>query len=238
MRTFSDKDEIYIGKDAGTELLQSIKNAKASVKIVSPYLSAAYIKELFYLHKKGVKITLITCDKLIDNSSSSYSDFSAFDLIEKKKIQNKNFSRQSGARIISFFIFLALLVMAFSLSIFFQLFLYLSFVLLIISLVILVSIFKIKQCITGYVPIFRIKVFDSSSGQKPYSTELIHSKIFVIDDNVAYLGSMNFTYCGFKKHYETIIKISSQNAVKDISREVEDLYNSKILREKPPKEWM
>ena len=88
-----------------------------------------------------------------------------------------------------------------------------------------------------YKPIFRIKVFDSASGKNPRSTELIHSKIFVIDEEIAFLGSVNFTYSGFKTHYETMIKVEDSKAVKDISQEVERLYNSKDLREKRVEEW-
>ena len=59
MKTTSNNNKISIGKQIGTNLLKEIKNAKESVKIVSPYLSAMYIEELVNLSKKGVKITLI-----------------------------------------------------------------------------------------------------------------------------------------------------------------------------------
>jgi len=87
-------------------------------------------------------------------------------------------------------------------------------------------------------PIFKIKVFDSASGKRPGSTELIHSKIFVIDEEVAFLGSVNYTYAGFKTHYETTIKVEDKNAVREISEEVDKLYNSGDLRGKSVEEWM
>ena len=91
---------------------------------------------------------------------------------------------------------------------------------------------------TEYETIFRIKVFDSKSGIKPWSTELIHSKIYVIDNEIAFVGSVNFTYSGFKTHYETTIKVNDKKAVSDISQEVEDLYNSKDLKVKEIAEWL
>ena len=57
-------------------------------------------------------------------------------------------------------------------------------------------------------------------------------KIFVIDEEIANLGSANFTYSGFKTHYETVIKVFDKNATIDISKEVEALYNSNDLRTK------
>jgi len=44
MRTTSNKSHIYIGKQAGLEIIKEIKNAKKSVKIVSPYTSPDYVK--------------------------------------------------------------------------------------------------------------------------------------------------------------------------------------------------
>jgi len=37
-------------------------------KIVSPYLSPDYIKELINLNNRGIKITLITCDDIKEKS--------------------------------------------------------------------------------------------------------------------------------------------------------------------------
>ena len=53
MKTFSNKDEIYIGREAGKEIHERIRGAKKSVKIVSPYLSPDYMKDLIRLHEKG-----------------------------------------------------------------------------------------------------------------------------------------------------------------------------------------
>jgi len=41
-----------------------------------------------------------------------------------------------------------------------------------------------------------------------------------------FLGSLNFTYSGFKPTMKTLIKIEDINAVNDISKEVESLYES------------
>jgi len=237
MRTFSDKNDIYIGQEAGKELLAKIKNAKNSVKIVSPYLSASYIKELLYLHKKGVKITLITCDKLLSENSTKYSDISISDLIKETKIPNKNAGNLRKLRVGTFSVLLFLSLMSFSLSILVPFFLYVAFSFLIISIGVFVSVFRIQKYVSTYNPLFRIKVFDSTSGNKPWSTELIHSKMFVIDDTTAYLGSLNFTYSGFVTHYETIIKIQDIEAIRAISEEVENLYTSEILRAKTIDEW-
>jgi len=76
--------QIYIGRRAGTELINDIHNAKEEIKIVSPYLSPSYTKELVRLQKKGVDITLITFDKIKEGEN-----FAVTDIIKQKKIINK-----------------------------------------------------------------------------------------------------------------------------------------------------
>ncbi len=234
MITFSNKDHIYIGREAGKEIHERIKKAKKSVKIVSPYLSPDYMKDLINLHKKEVKITLVTCDKI---ESNSYSDFNPSDLTKKEKIYNDKTGKLKKL-LFKYFIqlFIASILIA-VISFVLHPLIILAGILFIISIIILIYSISISEYSFKYEPIFRIKVFDSASGKNPRSTELIHSKIFVIDEEIAFLGSVNFTYAGFKTHYETTIKVEDKNAVKDISEEVEKLYLSNELKTKSPEEW-
>src|SRR3989338_2505688 len=237
MITFSSKDHIYIGREAGKEIHEKLKNAKKSVKVVSPYLSPDYIKDLINLHKNGIKVTLITCDNIETNS---YSDFKASDLVKTEKIENDNSKRLKKFLFKSFIWLLAGAIISAVTALIFPvliLFAGLLFLASIIAIAFSEGIsdysFEIK-----YEPIFRVKVFDSTSGKSSKSTELVHSKIFVIDDEIAFLGSVNFTHAGFKTHYETTIKVEDKNAVRDISEEVEKLYSSKDLKAKSPEDWV
>ena len=234
MRTFSNKDYIYIGRGAGKEIHEKIRNAKKSVKIVSPYLSPDYIKDLISLHKKEVKVTLITCDKI---ESNSYSDFQISDLIKKEQIYDEKARKLKKFLFKSFiWLFITSLLFAILAFVFFMLII-IAGILVLASIISLLSSVLISDYSFKYEPIFRIKVFDSYSGKSPRSTELVHSKIFVIDEEIAFLGSANFTYSGFKTHYETTIKVEDKTAVSDISQEVEKLYSSSDLRAKPVEEW-
>ena len=235
MITFSNKDTIYIGREAGKEIHSRIKNAKKSVKIVSPYLSPDYINDIITLHKKGVKVTLITCDKI---GSNSYSNFKSSDLVKEERIKDKGTEKLKKLLFKSFIgLFIIFIFIGLSAFIFPALFIF-SGLILLLSILSLISSKFVSDYKIIYKPIFRIKVFDSTSGKNPRSTELVHSKIFVIDEEVAFLGSINFTYSGFKTHYETTIKVEDKNAVNNISKEVESLYSSNDLREKSVEEWM
>ncbi|MDD2278204.1 MAG: hypothetical protein PHI03_11855 [Bacteroidales bacterium] len=65
--------DIYIGKGAGKKLLIDIRNAKTTIKIVSPYLSPSLISELIKLQKRNLEIELITTDN-IENFYGNYEN--------------------------------------------------------------------------------------------------------------------------------------------------------------------
>jgi phosphatidylserine/phosphatidylglycerophosphate/cardiolipin synthase-like enzyme len=234
MQTSSNKDKIFLGRKKGMEILKEIKNAKKSVKIVSPYLSPSYIKELVRLREKDIPITLITCDELEQNS---YSDFRPSDIIKQKKIANPEAIRKKKTlKTISVTIFLiAFIIFLLSFLIIFLVFLLI--LLIIVGLVIIFINYSTKAFDYKYYSTFRLKVFDSKSGEKPWSTNLIHSKIFLIDDKILFLGSANFTYSAFTTHYETIIKVEDPKAISDITEEIERLFNSTELNAIDIKEW-
>jgi phosphatidylserine/phosphatidylglycerophosphate/cardiolipin synthase-like enzyme len=227
MQTKSENTIIHLGRGKGIEILSAIKNAKFSVKIVSPYLSPDYIKELINLHNKKIAVTLITCDNLETNN---WSDFKPSDIIKKQKIQNLNLKRIE--KLINWTAFVFLIISIINIPLIFISFYHIPIALIILTLIIFISKYFIRGHTYQYVPIFRLKVFDSKSGKNPNSTNLIHSKIFLIDESILFLGSANFTYSAFKNHYETIIKINDSTAIKDVSNEIENLFNSKELKEK------
>jgi phosphatidylserine/phosphatidylglycerophosphate/cardiolipin synthase-like enzyme len=230
MKTDSNKDEITLGRKAGLEILDSIKKAKKSIKIVSPYLSSSYLEELVNLSKKGIEITLITCDKLTDNRD--YSKFSKFEVQDVIKQGNKIIdpeikkSKKRGMKsslvifLISLFSFLVPTLLYFSISIFF------------LGLLIFFYYYFINQYRYTYYSTFKLKIFDSKSGINPQSTNLVHSKIFLIDDEILFLGSANFTYSAFNTHYETIVKVRDIGAIAEISKEIENIFNSTELKSK------
>ena len=234
METYSKDTIISLGRSKGLEILNEIKNAKKEVKIISPYLSPDYIKELIYLNNKGVDITLITCDKLETNK---WSDFKPSDIIREEKIEDiKLRSLKKSLYSISMILFLSS-IMSFPIMFFYKGLLFIPAVLLFISLILFGTRFIIQDYKYNYHSIFRLKVFDSKSGINPQSTNLIHSKIFLIDNKILFLGSANFTYSGFKTHYETIVKVEDEIAINKISDEVGSLFNSGFLKSKDIQEW-
>ena len=86
-----------------------------------------------------------------------------------------------------------------------------------------------------YHKLFPFKVFLSSKSIE-FGT-LVHSKIYVIDDEIAYMGSLNFTKSGTKHNYETRIRTTSIEAIKEINEELKDLYNYSDIPEADIQLW-
>ena len=228
MKTHSNSDEIYLGKNAGKEILRDIKGAMKSVKIISPYSSPQYIDELVNLAERGFKVTLITSDD-IKEGDGKHSNFNHKQIIMQKRHTNekKEEIRNKGKKFSSF----AFILNVIPLLLFF--FMEFHFWILIVFLagITLISLggyfyFKEMRIYTySYYTLFRLKVFHSGYRGK----ELVHSKVYVIDDKVAYVGSVNFTYYGMDNNYECAVKIKDKNAVQDLSKEIEKLYDSNLV---------
>lgn len=53
---------------------------------------------------------------------------------------------------------------------------------------------------------------------------LIHTKLFIIDDSVAFLGSVNFTKAAFFFNYETRITVTSPESLAALNGEFQGLF--------------
>jgi PLD-like domain/Double-stranded RNA binding motif len=49
----------------------------------------------------------------------------------------------------------------------------------------------------------------------------LHAKIFIFDDEVAYVGSSNLTFSGLQRNYEAVVEIVDADSIAEICKEVE-----------------
>jgi phosphatidylserine/phosphatidylglycerophosphate/cardiolipin synthase-like enzyme len=54
--------------------------------------------------------------------------------------------------------------------------------------------------------------------------KFLHAKLYLIDDNTAYIGSLNFTGRGMLENYETCLKIDDEAAVKELCEYYDKLF--------------
>lgn len=236
--------DIYIGKGAGKKLIDDISAAKRNVKIVSPYLSPFLIKELINLHKKGIKIHLVTTDNIEDYYGEHNKNI--HQLIHQNKVISKEAlatrdqwkSTANLLLIVTIALLAALLVGA---AVYQQFKLILGIVpiagLLVIRNSYSEKIKKKRIYYYKYTQLFPFKVFMSQSSQGGNKNTFIHSKIYIIDDQIVYMGSLNFTASGIKDNYETRIRTTDIPAVSKIVEEFNTLFYYSNLPERDIQFW-
>lgn len=237
--------DIYIGKSAGKKLLNDIENAKKSVKIVSPYLSPDMVKDLINLRKKGIEVSLITADNIEDYYGSYEKNI--YHLIKQETItdiqaQEQREKWKKNSKYLLFGI-IGSIILFISILFFYQNIKLLYGVFFILALVLIRKTFfenkiKNKRIYTyQYHQLFPFKVYTSYNQSKNYNDTLIHGKIYIIDDEIAYMGSVNFTKSATQFNYETRIRTTDTNAVRVIVKEFHDLFNNPNLSEKNIQNW-
>ena len=235
--------DIYIGTGAGKKLMREIENSKRSVKIVSPFLSPFLVKKLIELHKRNIKIQLITTDTIEDfygNRDKNIHQLILQDRTIDKDMETLCLKWKNRKRLFQYLftgIFVILFVMGYWLQNFRVLFGFLP--LFIIWYMIRNYSSKIRNVIIysySYRQLFPFKVFESSNNQW-YPHTFVHGKMYLIDDEIAYLGSLNFTGNGTKSNYETRIRITDQRALKELANEFDVLFQNEDMPERDITSW-
>jgi phosphatidylserine/phosphatidylglycerophosphate/cardiolipin synthase-like enzyme len=237
--------DIFIGQGAGKKLMDELRAARKSIKIISPYLSPSLVKELIESkrEKPNLSIELITSDEIEDFKDVSQSN------IYKLIIQNRQLDsdaeslRNKWKRIIKVLLFttLCLAVLEYLSIIFLRDIRLFYGIIPIIILIIVLLIYKSK--ISGkriysyyYSQLFPFKVY-LSPYKSTASNSFIHGKVYLIDDSIAYLGSLNFTVSGTTSNYETRIRTVDRNAVSKINEEFFGLFRHSDLPERDIQAW-
>ncbi len=232
-----------MGTGAGTKLLKEIGNAQRSVKISSPYLSPKMVDELVWLHKKGIKVTLITSDKF---DSRSYRQEKS---IQPLVVQNRHLDEEAN-RIRERWLLTQKVLMAASIAltlflVVLTIFSYDSGYIYGLGIALLLFLCSryarrktkhIKIYSYTYSSLFPFKVFVAPDSYQ-INDMFIHGKIYIIDGHTAYLGSLNFTESGTKYNYETRIRVTDIEAVRKIEEEFDALYDHPDLAFFGIEEW-
>lgn len=224
--------DILIGKGTGKRIRKHISDAKKEIKIVSPFLSAGLVNLLIDAFSRGLKVTLITSDELED-----YKDPLKTSIINKllEQKQHVNSVAKYWRRVI-LLLFVTLLILSlasFCLLLFLHFkgelsntnFFYYALGSFIVSLLCKSYSSSIRVYTYTYQSLFPIKVFLSPFNKefKNDSKSFVHSKIYVIDNRYAFLGSLNFTYAGFYQNIESMIAVKDDTAIKKLSIFIDEL---------------
>lgn len=235
--------DIYIGKGAGKKLKDDMYNAKRSVKIISPYLSPYLISELINLKHRGIDVQLITVDKIEDYYGAYEKNMHKLIKQHSYLDQTAKTKRDKWIKISRILLMSAIALLLGTIALFSYLQNFKVLVGIIPTLVILLAYFILREKIKkkriynyNYSQLFPFKVFMSPETH-PQCDTFIHGKIYLIDDSIAYLGSLNFTASGTKHNYETRIRTVDKEAVDKIKKEFHTLFNDPMMPERCIQRW-
>ncbi len=228
---------IHIGTGAGARLLEDIDAAEDSIRIVSPYMSASFAEKLITRYKAGIDVELYT----MEDSKKALMPHIRKLLVEPKKKMSKTakllyvigwilaccfvggagllflmgvgvlpvwgflgdsgFTRsaQEAAELGGFLLAGLLPIIAYFMG---------------------YTWYKRrvrKHPDYQYTQLFPFTIF------KPKGRALIHSKIYVIDNKVAYMGSLNFSENGTTRSHETQVRFDQYDVVQEIGQAIDEL---------------
>ncbi|MBL6643252.1 MAG: phospholipase D family protein [Flavobacteriaceae bacterium] len=195
----------------GKKLLNDIRSARKSIRIVSPYLSPLLISELINFRKRNLEVELITTDNIEDFYGNYVKNILQLIIQNRETNIEAVEKREKWSGI--------------------------SKILTYINIGLYKNKIKNKRIyFYWYSQLFPFKVY-MSPNTTDMSDTFIHGKICLIDDQIAYLGSLNFTASGTKHNYETRIRTTDPKAIKEIKEEFNQLLNHSNLPERDIQYW-
>jgi len=247
------RTDIYFGSGAGTEIREKIKAARKGILVVSPFLAksrqpqqgeAALCILLAQKAEAGIPVMLVTTEAAFQPSYDNpiYSLINQDPVNDPAAIEKKAKLKLHARIWMTINIILILLcVTAFFLgnqplmSIISVGFIILSFLLNQIPYrrSKMIQTFHYKYQPKGNMRIKILKNYDHMRRRENGHIQTLHSKIYCIDSEVAYIGSMNFTEAGFKYNFESRVKIKDANIVADIESYWQKFFNDNNIPEIP-----
>jgi len=237
------KCDIYMGTGAGKKLLHEIENAEYSVKILSPFLSPFLTQKLVALQNRNVAIELITSGRAKEYLSTKNKN--SYELIQQVVHVDRKARRQRrrwkklrlGIRVLIGILFLVFLWAAFSLKDPNTLLFSVSILLLyLVNRRLHINIENKRIYSYSYKPLFPFKVV-MAPDHYHYDGLYLHGKAYIIDNRIAYLGSLNFTRSGTRNNYETRVRFTEPEAVQKIVGEFDSLFTNDELPELSLDAW-
>ncbi len=225
--------EVYVGQSAGKQLNQDILNAEQEVLIISPYIDETKLDELIKLKNKGVNIRLAFSDLREEQKKTILRK-----LIHQQKGVNEKLREEVAKKKNLFFI---LSIIAIVIGILLLLFSVLTFkniqngniIYLLFSLISFFISYKLKKkkqevektTIYNYDYFEKINFKYLRNNFYSKNKMFIHSKIYIIDRKIAYLGSLNFTNNGFSSNFETRIRITNSEKLNELVEFVHNIFD-------------
>ena len=235
--------DVYIGTGAGKKLMEEMEHAQRSVKIVSPFLSPFWVQKLIELHCKGIEVQLITTDTIEDFYGDRKRNIHELILQEvhidgeAKRTKNKWKVTAKVMTGLAIALFIGFVILNYWLKDMRLLWSLIPILLIYLAARNFRSRYKrVKVYSYKYTQLFPFKVVLSNNGNG-FGNTYLHSKIYIIDDKIAYLVSLNFTGGGTRNNHETRIRLHDSPSVQKIVEEFDYLMHQARMPEVDIQDW-
>jgi phosphatidylserine/phosphatidylglycerophosphate/cardiolipin synthase-like enzyme len=240
--------DIYIGKGSGKMILEDMLAAKKSIRVMSPYLSAKLVDVLLDRFRTGVHIELVTSDEIEDHkqpeAKNCYQIIRQHRHVDEQLKSRKELFYWSGIGVLLLFGFIALTKLAVLFSPAAGFSHYVQFAafagMALFGEYLWRQARRMSFWYYSYSSLFPIKIFYSYFSRKHSDRSRafgLHSKLYIIDDCIAYLGSVNFTRSGHFFNHETRIRFTDPEAIRQLKAEFEELLCNDYYSHRSVDEW-
>jgi len=215
---------IHLGKNTGKPILAAMKNAKGSIRVLSPYLGAALVDVLLAKAAEGLDVRLTTSTEFEERGEAS----------AKRLIIQKRRSRPAARLLRALGSLLAVTVFFASLAATGLGHargpeeLRLAWTAAPPALLLFLLLRRLRVYSYEYqarIPMVCV-VSPNTDGRGP-GRFLPHAKLYIVDEEVAFLGSVNFTRAGFASNYESRVDVRDPAAVFALADEFDRLFADK-----------
>jgi phosphatidylserine/phosphatidylglycerophosphate/cardiolipin synthase-like enzyme len=222
-RTAGDsRCEFFLGQNAGTELLQDLQRARRSIVVVSPYASVKLLEQLGERQAAGVHVTLVT-------TTDAGRGVGPALVQQTRHIDTRAKELRSHLKIGGVAAIVVMVLVAFWMAMDQA---WAAFGVAVLGAAAGALAYQYGENLRIYSYSYRylfpaVRVFESPYGNGHPSRNprrmFVHSKAYVIDGEVAYLGSLNFTSSGMTHNYESCVRFTEPGAVGRIAAMVDSL---------------
>lgn len=226
--------DIYIGTGCGAQLIEAIDSACKSVDIVTPYISIELLNKLLKLAENSIKVRIIAGDSYHGFGGIISKDRHTASVLIRQEQHTDDDEQKRWVKLkrAEKYFWYGSFVLSAALAVGWLATHTLHFVWGIPALLIFLAVAIKKRLAAAstrvfsytYVEPISFKVFEEYKRNSNSRATTIHSKIYVIDEKIAYLGSLNFTASGTEHNCETRVKTTDEGAAAAIMQDIDRLF--------------
>ena len=213
-------DHVYIGPQAGRPVERLIEQATASITVVSPFVSARYLRQLLEKQREGVQVTLV-CHQISGLGAGKLLTYDALIEQSARRIDRSHTLRTYGLASCSllaaftmiFIVGLAMLwphVVTTNVS-----FLTITGIVVWLGVLAMAGRYFWRLKTYSYTYASKLASFCWLGDYEAFSDfDTFHAKLYIIDQKTAFVGSLNFTNSGMTNNIETRVDIRDEKAAR------------------------